>query len=423
MLMPTSSEFVTLCRSQVALLTQALGASLSIIYLTEELVEDASAHLVPIVAHPEFSVALEKVQRIALQRIALQGDEGTGSQKQPEIIQPEVVDQGSLSLQRQLVLPLIHEEMVLGLLVTERDDRAWTVWERGQVERIAQTLSLACVMDQRAQWLEQNHRQQRQMQMQQHDVMDNLLHQLRSPLTALRTFGKLLMKRMQPGDGNHEIASSVVQQSDRIQDLLQQFDEAIDLTDAEPLPASDSSSAIPLLPAGVLAQSNLELEPCSIPDILQPLLVSASAIALERNLTLRTAIPDGLPDAIANPGALREVLSNLIDNALKYTPEGGAVHVRVDLDSPKVIVQVTDTGLGIPPEDLPRLFERHFRGVQAQGEIPGTGLGLAIARRLVEQMQGTIWVFSPLQKEGWISLADQPPERKGTTFRVELLTR
>jgi signal transduction histidine kinase len=418
MLMPTSSEFVALCRSQVALLTQALGASLSIIYLTEELVEDASARLVPIVAHPEFSVALEKVQRIALQ-----SDEGAGSQRTQEIIEPEVIGQSELSLQRQLVLPLIHEEMVLGLLVTERDDRAWTVWERGQVERIAQTLALACVMDQRAQWLEQNHRQQRQVQTQQHDTMDNLLHQLRSPLTALRTFGKLLMKRMQPEDGNQEIATSIVQQSDRIQDLLQEFDAVIDRNDSESLPISESNSPIPLLPAGVLAQSNLELEPCSIPDILQPLLVSAAAIALEKNLTLRTAIPDGLPDAIANPGALREVLSNLIDNALKYTPEGGAVHVRVDLDSPKVIVQVTDTGLGIPPEDLPRLFERHFRGAQAQGEIPGTGLGLAIAQRLVDQMHGSIRVFSPLKKEGWISLADQPPERKGTTFRVELLTR
>jgi signal transduction histidine kinase len=116
---------------------------------------------------------------------------------------------------------------------------------------------------------------------------------------------------------------------------------------------------------------------------------------------------------LANPTALREVLNNPIDNALKYTPAGGKVEISVILvphhQPPQLQISIRDNGLGIPATDLPRLFERNFRGVQARGTIPGTGLGLAIARELIHQMHGEIHVFSP------------PPDReKGTEFQVKL---
>jgi signal transduction histidine kinase len=401
--MPTSSEFIELCRSQIALLTQALGASLSVIYLTEELVESSQARLIPIAAYPDNSVALERSNRLAL--------------PPSEIQELDLVTTG-LTQPRQLVLPLIHEELVFGLLVTEREDRPWTTWERSQVERVASTLALACVMDQRAQWLDQAQRQHRSIQTQQHDVLDNLLHQLKSPVTALRTFGKLLVKRLQPEDPNRNIAGSILRESDRVQELLQQFDQAIDLNSVDAL-SENSIRPIPLLPAGVLTASNLELTPCSIQEILLPLVETARAIAQDQNLLLRTEIPQFLPLVSANPGALREVLSNLIDNALKYTPSGGEVHIRAHSSYDHISIWVSDTGLGIPPEDLEHLFERHYRGVQAKGDIPGTGLGLAIARRLVEQMNGSIQVFSPLKKEGWIPQGIQPP-KQGTSFLVTL---
>ncbi len=431
MLMPTSSEFMALCRSQIMLLTQALGASLSVIYLTEELVETSQAQLIPIAAYPDISVALEKTNRFALpdssesvSASSISYDRHAEEAEAPYTSLPvrETAQTGALAQQRQLVLPLMHEEMVLGLLVTERDDRPWTSWERSQVERIADTLSLAFVMDQRAQWLDQREQDQRSRRTEQHDVLDNLLHQLKSPLTALRTFGKLLVKRLQPEDPNREIAGSIVRESDRLQELLKQFDDAIGFENVDVLPASDTETVrpIPLLPAGVLTRSNLELAPCSLGEILQPLIDSAQAIAQEKGLTLRTEVPRDLPFISANPGALREVLSNLIDNALKYTPSGGEVQVRVtqsNLD--RLTIWVSDTGLGIPTEDLPHIFERHYRGVQATGDIPGTGLGLAIARRLVEQMNGSLQVFSPLKIDGWIT-KNPPSIGKGTTFVVEL---
>jgi signal transduction histidine kinase len=429
MLMPTSSEFVALCRSQVSLLGQTLGASLSVVYLTEELVEGAETTLMAIAAYPESSSSPEKSGHLALPPadIAQLPAKNASAALLPDAATQEALSPAnSLAEQRQFVLPLVHEGMVLGLLVTERDDRSWTNWERSQIEKIANTLALACVMDQRAQWLDHTHGQQRLSQTQQHDVLDNLLHQFRNPLTALRTFGKLLLRRLQPEDANREVANSIVRESDRLQELLLQFDQAIDLGEVdlispdEPDFSDSSKSAIPLLPAGVLTASSLTLELCAIAEILQPLVVSAKAMAQDKRLTIRTAIPEVLPLVVANSGALREVLSNLIDNALKYTPAGEQVHIRVEAGD-RVTIRVSDTGRGIPPQDLPHLFERHYRGVQAATNIPGTGLGLAIARRLIEQMQGEIEVFSPMQTDGWISEnSDQPPVNQGTTFVVWL---
>jgi len=439
MLLPTSSEFVALCRSQVALLTQVLGASMSVVYLTETLIEGSEAQLVPVAAHPESALVLERSSQLALSPST---DGVSAMPRQP--FAPSSVDEGddeddridqsSVSLrnslaaeQQQMVLPLVHDGMVLGLLVSERNDRPWTTWEGSQIERIADTIALAYVMDQRAQWLDQTHRQQRLLQSDQHDILDNLLHQFKNPLTALRTFGKLLLRRLRPEDSNREVATSIVRESDRLQDLLRQFDHAIDLGDVDLISMdldeepSTVDRPIPLLPAGVLTGSTLTLESCSVSEILQPLLVSAEAIAQEKGLSVRSWISDNLPSVWANQGALREVLSNLIDNALKYTPTDEQVHIRADEAADWVIIRVSDTGLGIPSQDLPHLFERHYRGVQATTDIPGSGLGLEIADRLVEQMHGEIEVFSPLQNDGWISEnSDQPPKDQGTTFLVKL---
>jgi signal transduction histidine kinase len=88
-------------------------------------------------------------------------------------------------------------------------------------------------MDQRRAWFDQQLTQQRRLQAQQRDMLDDLLHQFRNPLTALRTFGKLLLKRLRPGDKNQEVASSIVRESDRLQELLQQFDAALDSSEGD----------------------------------------------------------------------------------------------------------------------------------------------------------------------------------------------
>ena len=463
MFIPASSEFVALCKSQVAVLTQGLGAALSAVYLTEELVEGAEAKLIPVVVYPEATVVWEEDDTdlvlpeqmgkiVTIPRLL----------RSPPRLLPQASDNDKevdstsadweenflrQQQQRQIVLPLMYEGVVMGLLVTGREDRPWNEREKATIERIARSLAIAYLMDQRRAWFEQQLTQQRRLQAQQRDMLDDLLHQFRNPLTALRTFGKLLLKRLRPGDKNQEVASSIVRESDRLQELLQQFDAALDSSEGDivfplTLTAAPVAEACQLPTRGnhggsptansLLPGKALTLESFSVAAVLEPLLVSARAIAQERNLELQAEIPTDLSLVQGNANALREVLSNLIDNALKYTPADGKIDIRVGekrrtSQGEALGIAISDTGPGIPPQDLEHLFERHYRGVQASTAIPGSGLGLAIAKELIEQMHGEIQVFSPAQpvwakqnSESAIGNVQDNPAR-GTTFVVWLL--
>lgn len=452
MFIPASSEFIALCQSQVAVLTQGLGATSGAVYLTEELSPGTQPKLIPVVIYPETSVVygehetdLElaevrgKVDTILPQPLLLP----QSSANEPEIGSFSAEwEENYLQQKRQIVLPLIHEGVVMGLLVTTREDRPWNEKEQGTIERIALSLAIAYIMDQRRAWCEQQLSQQRLWQAQQHDHLDDLVHQFRNPLTAVRTFGKLLMRRFLPGDKNREAASSIVRESDRLQELLQEFDASLDMSAEDVAPrivtprleksqevnsysqSESTKGGLQLLPANALATESF-----AVTDVLEQLLVSAGAIAQEKNLELLAEIPPNLPLVKGNTKALREVLSNLIDNALKYTPAGGKVYIKAGerRQAPQgemLLISISDTGPGIPPQDLKHLFERHYRGVQAATDIPGSGLGLAIAKELIEQMHGKIEALSPAiikQNSGFFRGKAQGDISKGTTFIVWLL--
>ncbi|MBE9210399.1 GAF domain-containing sensor histidine kinase [Nostoc sp. LEGE 06077] len=446
MLMSASSDFVALCREQIVLLAQGLGASLSVVYLTQELVEapTTEAKLIPVVVYPETAglppgeenteVKARKQLQISnilllpkqQKRLLTAATESTAVSPEVDTTDTEERDfqEEYLLSGHQIVLPLVHEGVMMGLLVTCREDRAWNQQEQSTIQKIVQTLAIACVLDQRRAWLQQQLHQQQILQEQQRDLLDNLLHQFRNPLTALRTFGKLLFKRLRPGDPNRDVGANIVRESDRLQELLQQFEQVIDWTELDLAPlalpenevfveATVQTEPKPIL---LLPGSGEKATDCSLADLLTPLLLSAKAIAQERHLKLKTEIPKNLPLVRANIKALQEVLSNIIDNALKYTPKGGKIFIQAGQERGNCLgIAISDTGPGIPQEDIAHLGERHYRGVQAQTEIPGTGLGLAIAKQLIEQMQGEIDVFSPA-----ITTAIASPDTPGTTFIIWL---
>ncbi|MDZ7957259.1 MAG: ATP-binding protein [Aulosira sp. DedQUE10] len=437
MLMSASSDFVALCREQIALLTQGLGASLSVVYLTQELVESPTgeAKLIPVVVYPETAILGQgeetgevKTPRQMKVRNVLalpqyRGQLLTDVPESSNAAQESETSEEYLLSENQIVLPLSHEGVMMGLLVTGREDRVWNEQEQSQIQRIAQTLAIACILDQRRAWLQHQLHQQQILQEQQRDLLDNLLHQFRNPLTAIKTFGKLLMKRLRAGDPNRDVAGNIIRESDRLQELLLQFDQVVDLTEADlaPLPLPETQVVEATLqkeakPALLLPGTGEKEADCVLADLLAPLLVSAKAIAQERNLQLTTRIPSNLPLVRVNTKALREVLSNIIDNALKYTPAGGKILIQIGQEKDNLQgIAISDNGPGIPPEDLEHIGERHYRGVQAQTEIPGTGLGLAIAKQLIEQMQGKIEVFSPA-----INSKIASPTAPGTTFIIWL---
>ena len=411
-----SSEFVALCQSQMALLTQSLGADWSAVYITEGIAQDcAEAKLIPVAVYPQTEAGWQSTQIALIPEVLNQIDTF------PRLLSAELSEAEALAIpqkqaqalvqQHQIVLPLIYQEIVMGLLVTRREDRHWQQKELTQIEKVAKTLAIARLLDQRQTWYQQQLKQQQQTRKLERQRLDNLLHQLRNPLTALRTFSKLLLKRFLPEDRNQTVAQSLLRESDHLQELLQQFESEQEPFDMEPTAIVQSTEPAALPPSA----EKLNLETLAVKNVLNPILISAEAIASERGINIDANVPATLAPVRADAVALREVLNNLIDNALKYTPAGGRITIRAGIQSPTANWQgivIQDTGCGIPVSDQEQIFERHYRGVQAHSNIPGSGLGLAIAQELIEAMQGTIELISPNDQSR--------PSLPGTTFIVWL---
>ncbi len=134
------------------------------------------------------------------------------------------------------------------------------------------------------------------------------------------------------------------------------------------------------------------------------------ANAAAHNHDLRVEVAPGLPFISADHSALRRALCTIIENAIKYTPDGGRITLRAQAHGEQVLIEVEDTGRGIRASDLPHIFDKFYRGRPATGdsdtssadeqEVPGIGLGLHLARALVEGMNGTIEVRSRADQGG-----------------------
>ena len=122
-----------------------------------------------------------------------------------------------------------------------------------------------------------------------------------------------------------------------------------------------------------------------------------SQLAESKQIKLKTELPEDLPAIHGSAVRLQQVVTNLVSNAINYTPEG-EVTIRAKRENDCLRIEVTDTGIGIPPRDLPKMFEDFFRASNV--ETKGTGLGLSIARRIVEAHGGKIWVESPCRETG-----------------------
>lgn len=415
-----SAELIALCQSQVTLLTQGLDMAWCAVYLTEEWAEDLP-NLLPIVVYPETGLRspIPTTNPQRLLAAALPESDRPRDVNPPDESEANAWDRG-----HQVVLPIADKDEVMGILVAGRQQRQWNEKEFAQIEQVAQTLALACQLDRRPGWYQKQLQQQIETQQRYRDRFDTLLHQFRNPMTAIRTFSKLLLKRLLPEDRNYQISESIIRESDRLQSLLQQFDESLDALIVETTALPENTP--PLLPPSreedhhntlsLIPGKTLKLQTLSLSEVLAPLIASASAIAADRDLHFQTDIIPNLPGVIADAIALGEILSNLLDNALKYTPRGGSVLLKAGLSrSQQIGIAIIDNGPGIPLSDQNRIFERHYRGVQAQGNIAGTGLGLAIAKDLIERMQGEIELISPTAIDGANSQI-----KPGTTFIIWL---
>jgi signal transduction histidine kinase len=144
----------------------------------------------------------------------------------------------------------------------------------------------------------------------------------------------------------------------------------------------------------------LERKPCHLGAVLVEAVDSVRARATSvKGLTLRLEPAEDVAIISGDAALLRQAVTNLVDNALKYSPNGGTVTVGLSLRNGQAVIRVADTGIGIAPEDQVRLFEKFYRIKRRDTvNIRGTGLGLAIVKSIVERHGGRVWVESELDK-------------------------
>ena len=207
------------------------------------------------------------------------------------------------------------------------------------------------------------------------DFVANVSHEFKTPLTAIQGFAETLLGGALDDKANRKRFVEIIREHARR--LARLTDDLLKLSRIE---------------AGRL---DLESRPVSVAGLVNGCVETARLKAESRGLRIVVELPEGLPPVRGDAVQLDEVLQNLIDNALQYTPSGGRIDVTAYSNGHEVIFTVADTGIGIPESDLERIFERFYRVDAARSrEAGGTGLGLSIARHIVDAHGGRIWVES-----------------------------
>jgi signal transduction histidine kinase len=207
------------------------------------------------------------------------------------------------------------------------------------------------------------------------DLVANVSHDLATPLTGIQGFTEALMDGMVSGEAERqELYASIYREVHRLRRLVGDL--------------QDLSS----LENGV---GYIQPQPLRLAELLEEALSVEHVEAAERGVTLLREVPADLPAVLADGGRITQVLLNLLDNALRFTPDGGSITVSARSNASAVEVTVADTGSGIPIEALPQIFERFYRVDRSRSrETGGGGLGLAIVKAIVTAHGGTVGAAS-----------------------------
>ena len=204
----------------------------------------------------------------------------------------------------------------------------------------------------------------------QRDFLANVSHELKTPLTSIQGFAQAMLDgAVNTPDGIQRSAGIIYSESDRMRRLVEGL---LDLA---------------RLDAGLRALNRISLD---LRAVLAGAADKFSLRAKEKNITLLTELPASLPAMTGDPDRLAQVFTNLLDNALKHTPAGGKVTLAAAAMAGAVEVSVSDTGPGIPAEDLSRLFERFYQVDKSRARQAGVGLGLTISKEIVEAHGGSL---------------------------------
>jgi signal transduction histidine kinase len=288
-----------------------------------------------------------------------------------------------LYLSRSIARPVREAADGAGLLAA---DLSLRLSERGpgEVGELTRSFNqMAARLEETRTELEEQNTQLRESERLKSDLVNTVSHELRTPLAGVLGFTKLLLTRDYDSETRRHYLGIVDAQARRLAELIDDF------LDVRRIEEGRFERAQELVDMALLLREEAQLY---------------SAQSPKHQLAVDVG-PKPLP-VLGNPDRLRQVIGNLMSNAIKYSPQGGVIQVSAGAENGSIRVEVRDEGMGIPAGQHPQIFTKFFRGDAAASGITGTGLGLAVSRDIVESHGGRIGFTSA--------------EGKGTTFYVEL---
>src|SRR2546425_4358508 len=313
--------------------------------------------------------------RVFEQRQPVQIDDITAAGAYESPIRGPLIEAGHRAL---LGVPLLSEDKVIGVLAVTRK----TPGEfEPEIVRLLSTLATQSALAiQNARLFLEIEDKSRQLEVaSQHksEFLANMSHELRTPLNAIIGFSEVLSERMfgELNEKQEEYLKDIYASGTH---LLSLINDILDLSKIE---------------AG---RMELELTDFHLPTALDNALTLVRERAGRRSIALQTSIDERLGEVRADERKIRQVVLNLLSNAIKFTPEGGRIEVGAVPKDEFVEVSVSDTGVGIAPEDQEAVFEEFRQVGTADKKVEGTGLGLTLCRKFVELHGGRIWVKSEL---------------------------
>jgi two-component system phosphate regulon sensor histidine kinase PhoR len=201
------------------------------------------------------------------------------------------------------------------------------------------------------------------------DFVANVSHELRTPLTAVKGYAEALLEDKDETDDRYRFVETIHRQATRMERLV---------TDLLRLARLDAG------------QELLVQGPCDVARLIADVVADFEPLISAKRLRFETAVDERAQTISTDESKLHDVLRNLVENAVSYTPDGGAVHIAVRRLNDDVELTVRDSGPGIPPNDLTRVFERFYGVDKSRARPGGTGLGLAIVKHLVHVINGEV---------------------------------
>lgn len=208
-------------------------------------------------------------------------------------------------------------------------------------------------------------------------VLSITAHDLKSPLAAVESYHRVMLDGY-AGEITEKQKNMLLRSSERIKGLLNLIDNILDISRID--------------------ARELKMGATSLLKVVEDTRGVIEPLAEEKGLKLEVEVPKDLPLITGSPERLLQVFNNLLGNAVKFTPKGGTVTLKVSEADDRILAEVMDTGIGISPEELPKIFTDFFRGIRV--DSTGAGLGLGISKRIIEGHGGSIWVESPCPESG-----------------------